>query len=59
MMTSSKVLSLKPVVVLRDGLVLQLCRVFVEVQALVPPSQTASASLKSIHGEVAGDVHAL
>ena len=52
-------LSLKPVVVLRDSFVLQLCRVFVKVQAFVLPPQTASAALESVHGEVARDVHAL
>ena len=56
---SSQVFSLQFVVVLGDSFVLQLCCVFVEVQALVLPPQAASTSLKSIHGEVTGDVHTL
>ena len=51
-------LGIQSVVVLRDCSVLQLCCICEEVRAFVLPSQVSAAALKSVHGEMAGNVDA-
>ena len=51
-------LSIQPVVVLGNGLVLKLRSICVEVSAFVLPAQISLAALKRVHGEMAGNVYA-
>lgn len=59
MVASRQVLSLQPVVMLRRGPVLKLPCICLEVTAVMLPPQAAAPAIECIHGEVAGNVHAL